>query len=116
MNHHRLQCYQRLLGVAKQMPTLMDRLHGHGYLADQLRRALSSGILNLSEGNGRQSFKEKRRFFDISLASLSEVDAIFDLIGAYQLISGQQLAHLQSEIRGSCAMIHVLRSRFQVQF
>ena len=54
--HERLQCYVRLKGVAKAMLQECDRWpRGHGYLVDQLKRALCSALLNLVEGNQRQS-------------------------------------------------------------
>ncbi len=110
MNHHRLHCYSKLMDMARSVPTVLQRMpEGHAYLQDQLKRALSSAILNLAEGNGRRSIKERRRFFDISLASLSEVDAILDLCSAYHLISESEFLHLQSEGRSAYAMIYKLR-------
>jgi four helix bundle protein len=49
-------------------------------------RALSSAILNLSEGNGRYSIKERNRFFDISLASIAEVASVIDIFVVYGFI------------------------------
>jgi len=58
-----------------------------GYLKDQLERALSSAILNLAEGNGRKSTKERNRFFDISSASIDEITSIMDLFMVFGYIS-----------------------------
>jgi four helix bundle protein len=52
-------------------------------MIDQFKRALTSAILNLSEGNGRTSVKERNRFFDISLASISETIACIDIFEAF---------------------------------
>ena len=49
------------------------------YLRDQLLRALSSAVLNLSEGAARQTRKERNRYFNIAYASTKEVQAIIDL-------------------------------------
>jgi four helix bundle protein len=59
----------------------------HAYLQDQVCRALSSAILNLSEGNGRYSIKERNRFFDISLASIAEVASVIDIFVVYGFVS-----------------------------
>jgi len=76
------------LGFAKKLPSLLTRLpKGNGYLEDQIKRALSSAILNLSEGNGRYSTKERNRFFDISLASIAEVASVIDIFMVYGYIS-----------------------------
>ncbi len=49
------------------------------FLKDQLLRAASSICLNLAEGTGRPSPKERKRFYAIALGSLREVQAIVDL-------------------------------------
>ena len=49
------------------------------HLRDQLLRAASSICLNLAEGTGRPSPKEKQRFYSIAFGSLREVQAIMDL-------------------------------------
>jgi four helix bundle protein len=43
-------------------------------LTDQIRRACSSVPINIAEGNTKRSRKERAHFFEISLASLNEVD------------------------------------------
>jgi len=88
MNHERLKSYELLLDFAKKVPLMLARLpRGNGYLEDQIKRALSSAILNLSEGNGRYSIKERNRFFDISLASIAEVSSVIDIFMVYGYIS-----------------------------
>lgn len=105
MNHQRLKCYAVLINIAKKLPAITAKLpRGEGYIIDQLKRALSSAILNLSEGNGRISPKEKRRFFDISLASMSEFSAAIDILLAYNLISNQMNNELQSDLKLAYAM------------
>ncbi len=106
MNHQRLKCYRLLIVFAKQMPELIGSLpRGNAYIEDQLKRALSSAILNLSEGNGRRSKKERNRFFDISLGSIAEVASIIDILCAYGYISANQSEDMKSTLRQSYAMI-----------
>ncbi len=106
MNHQKLRCYEVLLGTAKRLPGIVARMpRGHNYIVDQLRRALSSGILNLSEGNGRTSAKERARFFDISLASIAESSSAIDVMQAFNLISRQTGDEFKSQLRIAYAMI-----------
>ena len=49
------------------------------YLKDQLLRASSSVVLNLSEGSARNPHKDRQRFYTIAFASLREVQALIDL-------------------------------------
>jgi four helix bundle protein len=87
MNHERLKSYELMLDFAKKLPDMLKHLpRGNSYLEDQIKRALSSAILNLSEGNGRWGIKERNRFFDISLASLAEVSSMIDIFVAYDYI------------------------------
>jgi len=88
--HEKLHCYQRakalIFEIAEEIrgwPT------GYGFLVDQLKRASSSVLLNLAEGNNRRSLKERRRFFDISKASAAEVAAILDVAGGFGIISSK---------------------------
>jgi four helix bundle protein len=58
----------------------IDLVHpGYGFLADQLRRAVSSIPLNFAEGYGKRTPKEQRRFFMIARGSTNEVAAILDV-------------------------------------
>lgn len=109
MNHHRLQCYRRLVTVAQTVPPLLATIpSGHGYLIDQFKRALASAVLNLVEGNGRTSPKERARFFTVAAASLAETEAALELFRAYGLLSPSQCQPLQSECRIIYAMLRKL--------
>ena len=110
MYHHRLKCYMRLMEVAKAVPTLARMLpRGEGNLMDQLKRALSSSILNLAEGNGRTSIKERNRFFDISLGSISETIACIDIFEAFGEISKAFANELSTNLKISYIMIRNLK-------
>jgi len=50
-------------------------------LKSQLIRASSSIVLNLAEGSGKRTTKDRRKFFDISYGSFKETEAILDLTG-----------------------------------
>ena len=52
---------------------------GYGFLADQLRRAAASVTLNFSEGSGKSSARDRRRFFNIAKGSAYEVAAVLDV-------------------------------------
>ncbi len=110
MNHQKLKCYVVLLDVARKLPTLIEKLpKGTYYLEDQLNRAFSSSMLNLAEGNGRRSTRERNRFFDISLASIAETAAALDIICAFGYIAASFNDELKSELRLAYAMIMRLR-------
>jgi len=86
MQHEKLICYQNLLSLAEELTTQSLRWpKGSAWLADQLKRAIGSALLNLSEGNGKQQGRlERNRFFQISLGSIAEVSTILDLAQIYR--------------------------------
>ncbi len=49
------------------------------YAKDQLRRAAFSVALNLAEGAARNGIKDRIKFYNISLASLREIQSIIKL-------------------------------------
>ena len=81
MNHEKLTAYQELLSVAEDAAKRVATWpRGYGFLRDHLMRALASALLTLAEGNGKRSSKaERRRFFEMSMGSVAESAACFDL-------------------------------------
>ena len=59
-------------------------------LGEQLRRAVLSISLNITEGNARNSNKEKKQFFNIAFSSLKEVKYLLYLITDINLISKKE--------------------------
>ncbi len=59
---------------------LCCELKAPAHLKEQLSRASCSIALNLSEGSGRSSRKDRRRFYVMAFGSLKECQTIFDLM------------------------------------
>lgn len=72
-------------------------------------RAMNSAVLNLCEGNGRRSVKERNHFFTISTASIDEVVASVSLISAYGYIPACLEMEINVELTRIAAMITKLR-------
>lgn len=51
------------------------------HLADQLKRAASSIVLNIAEGGGRETPADQKRFYNMAFGSLRECQAIITLAG-----------------------------------
>jgi len=82
---------------------------GYGYLADQLRRAIASVVLNTAEGNGRISPAERRRFFQIARSSAAEVASCIDLMAAFSLISSGNCEEIKANLDRISGMLFKLR-------
>ena len=81
---------------------------GQAYLKDQLERAMSSAVLNVVEGNGRRTQKDRQRFFTQSTASLCEVHACLELIKIQRPHHEAEITSLQRELEIIYAMIRRL--------
>ena len=69
----------RTLDLAVEFYGMVERLKLPPHLKDQILRASSSISLNLSEGNSRFSFKDKKRLFQIGFGSLRETQTALKL-------------------------------------
>ena len=72
---HHLRSYQ----LAVQFYRIAKGIELPGHLKDQLRRAASSVALNLSEGTGKRTGKDRGRFFLIAMGSIRECQAVTEL-------------------------------------
>ena len=112
MLHEKLECYRRAVGVAEELSKESAKWpKGMGYLIDQQRRAMTSVILNISEGNYRRSPAERRRFFEVARASAAEVSACVDLAHAFGLIGRDQTQSLKSRLTEVSKMLWGLMRR-----
>lgn len=67
-------------------------------LCDQLRRAVMSIPINIAEGFGRFSAKEKAHFIQISFGSLNEVMCELELSMDESYITTEQLSYFENLI------------------
>ena len=72
--------------LATQFYHKSNRLNLRGPMRNQFQRACLSIVLNLAEGSAKSSNRERRKFYEISLDSLREVQAILTLINHQKLI------------------------------
>ncbi len=70
----------RSLELAILLYKLVEKKEIKGPLKEQLFRATSSIVLNLSEGNGRGSINDKRHFFQIAFGSLRECQVLLRIL------------------------------------
>ena len=64
---------------AKILFNQTQKLRVKSVMRNQLDRAALSVVLNLAEGVGKTTPKDRKRFYAIALGSLREVQAIMDL-------------------------------------
>ena len=65
------------VGVSSRIARSLPK--GHTYISDQLRRAAMSVSLNIAEGAGEFSAKDKARFYRMATRSATECAAVLDI-------------------------------------
>lgn len=81
--------YQLALAFSRASAKIRCRVD----LKDQLNSASSSIVLNLAEGSGKPSPKDRAKFYTIALGSFRESEAILDLIESDESLTLLQASH-----------------------
>lgn len=89
-DHEKLDVYQEAISFIRWLTDLMDSTAPFGSVKDQLDRASTSIPLNIAEGNGKYSPKDRCRFFDIAHGSALECAAALDVLVVKRRVSVEQ--------------------------
>lgn len=90
LDYERLDVYQCALQFAALSFQILEKMpRGHGELSDQLRRATISIPLNIAEGAGKTTDRERARYHAIARGSAMECAAIVDLLRLQTLVDVQ---------------------------
>ena len=82
-DHDRLDVYRLSIEYVASAFDVSKTLNGiHRHARDQWLRAAQSIPLNIAEGNGKRSLKDRARYFDIARGSSFECAAIQDVLVA----------------------------------
>jgi four helix bundle protein len=80
-DHDRLDVYQRAVQLLDLVDQIVDQMpSGRAHLKDQLDRAATSVVLNIAEGAGEFSPRDKRRFYRMARRSATESAAILAVV------------------------------------
>jgi four helix bundle protein len=108
LDHEKLDAYQcgiRFAALAFQILEHMPR--GQSELADQFKRAVLSIPLNIAEGAGKPTNKDRARFNAIARGSAMECSAILDVLRLQALAE----PHAVSEAKGLLVRIVAMLSK-----
>lgn len=80
LDHERLDVYHLALDFVVFANEIIEKLpRGRSHLADQFTRASTSIVLNISEGAGKLSKPDKRRYYLTARGSATESAALLDV-------------------------------------
>lgn len=93
-DHTKLDVYRVALEFIELVEQLVSELpKGRADLVDQLRRAATSIVLNIAEGAGEFSPKDKARFYRMAKRSATECAAALDVLHRVGLIESPRPGH-----------------------
>ena len=93
-DHDRLDVYRLSIQYVASSFAVAKGLNGcHRHARDQWLRAAQSIPLNIAEGNGKRSLKDRSRFLDVARGSALECVAIQDILVATEGLS--ETAHME---------------------
>ena len=79
-DHEKLDVYQAAINFVALADSVVETLpRGRAYLGDQIQRAATSIPLNIAEGAGEYSRRDKARFYRFALRSATESTALLDV-------------------------------------
>lgn len=105
----RLNVYILSKDLAKQALGISERIKFRdAWLASQIKRACFSICLNIAEGSGRLSPKDKKHFYVISRSSAYECVALTEILNDCNLISFSEFNELNKKFDTISKMLYGL--------
>ena len=98
-DHEKLHVYQAAIRFVAWAEPIVQNLPSKASVRDQLDRAATSIPLNIAEGNGKYTPRDRCRFFDTARGSALECAACLDVAVAKGLtqpeatVAGKELLH-----------------------
>ena len=92
LDHERLLVYQRSLAFIRWSSVLNREVGPCGDVRSQLDRASTSVPLNLAEGNGKFSIRDRLKYLDIAYGSALECAACLDVMVAKEAVTDARMA------------------------
>ena len=115
-DHERLDVYRLSIEYVAFSYRIAKGLAGINRPArDQWLRAAQSIPLNIAEGNGKQSLKDKNRFFEIARGSALECASIHDVLRVCDAIDEETNRRGKSDLKRIVSMLTRLIQRKQTK-
>jgi four helix bundle protein len=90
-DHEKLDVYRESIGFCGWVGDFLALISAKAAAKDQLDRASTSIPLNIAEGNGKFSERDRARFLEIARGSALECAACIDVLVARKLVTEEQI-------------------------
>ena len=111
-DHEKLDVYQEAIGFCGWVGEFLNAISAKAAAKDQLDRASTSIPLNIAEGNGKFSAKDRARFFEVARGSALECASCLDVILVRKLASEEQVILAKERLSRIVQMLIGLLRKF----
>lgn len=111
-DHEKLDVYRESIAFCAWTGDLLNSVSAKAAAKDQLDRASTSISLNIAEGNGKFSAKDRARFLEIARGSALECAAALDVLVARKLATLEQVENAKENLVRIVQMLMGMLRRF----
>jgi len=111
-DHEKLDVYREAIAFCAWVGELLNGITARAAAKDQLDRASTSIPLNIAEGNGKFSVKDRARFLEIARGSALECAAALDVLVARKLAATEQIETAKENLARIVQMLMGMLRRF----
>jgi four helix bundle protein len=111
-DHEKLDVYQEAIAFCGWVGEFLGAISAKAAAKDQLDRASTSIPLNIAEGNGKFSAKDRARFFEMARGSALECAACLDVLLVRKLATGEQIVGQKEKLARIVQMLIGLLRKF----
>jgi four helix bundle protein len=111
-DHEKLEVYRESIEFCAWVGEFLNTISSKAAAKDQLDRASTSIPLNIVEGNGKFSGKDRARFLEMARGSALECAACLDVLVARKLANSDQAGEAKGRLAGIVRMLMGLLKRF----
>src|SRR5688572_10719667 len=111
-DHEKLDVYRESIAFCAWAGDLLNSISAKAAAKDQLDRASTSIPLNIAEGNGKFSGKDRARFLEIARGSALECAACLDVLVARKLADPKQIEIAKENLVRIVQMLMGMLRRF----
>ena len=111
-DHEKLDLYQEAIAFCGWIGEFLTAISSKAAAKDQLDRASTSIPLNIAEGNGKFSSKDRARFFEVARGSALECAACLDVLLVRKLAKVEQVILAKEQLGRIVQMLIGLLRKF----
>src|SRR3954467_6560078 len=111
-DHEKLDVYQEAIAFCGWVGEFLTVISAKAAAKDQLDRASTSIPLNIAEGNGKFSAKDRARFLEMARGSALECAACLDVLLMRKLASDEQVVRAKDRLGRIVQMLIGLLRKF----